>query len=1432
MKTRYLGIGINRLLRRHSSRREEGGGKRKTLFHLTAATLLASMALTVQPVTGDGVATAAAADVQTTGLLPQEFTRATGPTSKEFWFPALYGDTAKITGDNSGAKVYTSSVDATTAIDSFTFNWATATDFLYDSVGVAGTDSKIIPYPGAKAQGGTFVQKIEPTSPFSYKVKIIDEADPDGKVGTVRLVDFEAMKGIFAKDHVLFIPEFVWATYGGKYLIYKVTEINPDILSKVAKFSGQDTLYNGFYFGSSADTDTTRHLSDSTLAVAAASGGVWKKKEALTNEPFIDTITVTTLVPKSSTGTPIEFYGLVKHKTSDNPYVAFAPTRYTGEDVTPGSAIFDGFVAGADKVANQLRFGMTDDARDKTIDKTDISNLVTLLGKVDSIRLHLEGSDGKQKDKTDSKVVNGDKVPYLVELATDAFAVDSLAKRFSTLSFGRGLTGDLGKAGFGKVKGHFKKITFWGDEYEQADKFYGKHLTLSGKGLFAGNNIDTLLLPKYLTEIGEEWFKGDTIGVVYNTTLTKVTTIGKSAFEGAQIPYLGQFGFNKPTSAYKEGVKPLTWADDKIVAVKTIGERAFYGATIGPDGTATKDSTSLDSLRYVTAIGDSAFANAKTWLNIKGLAYLESVGKGAFAGDTLYVDTIAHGDIKQDILEGSATGIIVKLADTFLTTLPAKIFDGATLIPENASKGDTISGKDAGIYLSEAAEPSSGIDPDAFKDANVYVPFAKLEAWKAILKGAKKVIAYGAPKKTDGELELLVRVVKANGNPSGYFDQTKGRYEFSYGNEVANLRLNFYNAAKANYAYYAITGPKGAEGLGLLTGSSDNVKTDMNPVKEDGIDLPKPLPAGLYSIYLDGPIATKPDTILLYVKPTSLDDYKVATLSHTWVGNKANVEKLLKTFTVDKLNVTDTTTGQPLDVSKDAIISYEDIDDKALNDKVGKADSVKIGTLRGNGNLTGELPVWLKYTKFDLSNATVNDIEEVSFSGGKQSYPYKGTYTVKNGDYDISKYVGYTTQQAAVKAGEEGTILFTANGDGKVGLEGEQTATYKLTATWDVLASYNPDDVLEGTKQYDGSLYNLQGAITLPFLSAEDYTIVAAEHQTGEITTVDELEQLDFLPGADYDIYIIPAGSKAAEYAEKDPNAVYAGTLEYTLLPLEVLKSAFHVERASVAPAAPEDEEGEEGEESEEPEGEEPEALTEDLPYVLVLDRTIYNGNASWIYDADDKAFTVTVPKEVAQYVATADGEPFEGTFTVEVPSLPAEELTFVAHDAEGNEVAFTQKSLHAGESYDLSKHLKADPAAKFEFLDDVEWTIEGAKKGQVTLDDKGVVTAVAEWQGVTVTATVAETGATASIAIVVLADDEEPESVASVTAAKRSVVYADGKLTLKGFGGTTATLYRLNGKAAARLNVVSEDAAYTVKLTKGFYLVKAGTTVTKIVVK
>ncbi|OAV63277.1 hypothetical protein Barb6XT_03199 [Bacteroidales bacterium Barb6XT] len=71
-----------------------------------------------------------------------------------------------------------------------------------------------------------------------------------------------------------------------------------------------------------------------------------------------------------------------------------------------------------------------------------------------------------------------------------------------------------------------------------------------------------------------------------------------------------------------------------------------------------------------------------------------------------------------------------------------------------------------------------------------------------------------------------------------------------------------------------------------------------------------------------------------------------------------------------------------------------------------------------------------------------------------------------------------------------------------------------------------------------------------------------------------------------------------------------------------------------------------------------------------------------------------------------------------------------------------------------------------------------------------------------------------------------------TITASAASVSYANGLLTLTNLDGAIATIVSLNGRTAARFTVSGSEVQKAVALAPGFYILSAGKTVTKFIVR
>jgi hypothetical protein len=1441
----------------------------KRYFSLAAAALFSAAALTLAPASVQGT---------TPELSPQHFkSPSKNGNGQTFWFPALYG--TDITPATTTISFKSGDGFSNPTILPEQTNQAEFEEFVYTETTPASGD-----------QGGSFVKNpsdpkgyfdyglkvVEPTSNFSFKLKITKPAPTDGAgYGEVTIISAEFAEGFFGKTgspNNLAIPEFVWATVDGsdalKHLVYRVTAVEPTVLDFLADDPDDDaTKLKAFYFAASAPANQAKR---SDYDAAVANGSV--PADALTpvteaTVPFV-ALRFTPSIPAFSA--PLKLHGILANGATEatglnatRGEIFVTPTYYGDSD----QAIFFGGglkVAGADIVATQLGFGLSKDPRDITLTKADLANLVTALNskgygatnktktdawKTSHLSLRIQGfsATAERPDK---------KKDILVTIADDALSSPGLGDAFASLSFEEGLAGDLGKAGFASIKAThytkektapsgfingFKEISFSGANVKDNKPT----LTFSGESLFAGDTIATLTLPAYLTEIGKVWFKkakietvkvSDSKGAIIDGSTTPgniaVTSIADEAFAAATIPPLFSFYFGGSDANTvfadlpKTNLNPNTTKDGKP-AVLSIGKAAFKGATITPVTNAAGDTISIYPLRFATSIGDEAFAGLLKKADKKPatigkvgfseLKYIQSLGKDVFKNDAIVL-----AEASDNITLATSVTIGGDLVKTlllpfgkYLSSAPAKALDSVTFVKDEAhtQKTDTILNRAFKFADNKIAD---AINKDAFYNDTIFVPFTAYEAWKAKLLGSI-VIAYDVAPASGSKVTISDNwgtpkgPVPATSNTVSYY---KLAYGFNDEGETARF-INFNDAVKPDVtdptyvpaAYYRIDGPKSAEGLFPESlGESHEIVKD-----KDGsfaISLPGGLPAGLYRIYTgtvsdqkakteadnttvgDNPV-TYPPAAILHIAPISLSDVAIDTIVRTWVG-KDNFDKLLGNISLDDITIRNTYSGEEKFVTNSDVRLFPE-SNVEIPEANGHATVIK---LRGLGNYTGEAGVILKYLPLDLATATLS-LDDVSFTGSSKTYPYTAGKTVHASvhGFDVQLSIGKDADGVDVSLdyvapAKPATVpaTVTANPSAEW-ITGSAQTSYDVLATWAKVAAVNEKDGynLGETVLFNGLPKTFEGLVKPLYLDDDDYALVAIPGTLTQKSYVDSLGeyiegQLDSV--GEYDFYIIPASEEyLATYAAKE-NAAYVGTLIYAPLPIDALIAAFEIG-------------------------------IEDGDYTLALDPEVYAGDFTAELNGDETAFTVTLPEEALAGIEGLEGESFD----IAIPTALPTSLSFDQ----------PVKTLYEGESYDLSQHLHADEGAKLDFLKDIEWTAN--KAGKIEVDETGFVTALVEWNG-SVTATVKGTDVSATIAVnVILEDEDVPTSVVAASAAK-SVTYANGKLTVKGYAGQTATLYRLNGTSAAKVAVTSDAASYDVKLTKGFYLVKTGTAITKIVVR
>jgi hypothetical protein len=1399
---------------------------RKGYKLLSAAGLLAAVALTVFSAEAQGA------------VSPQRFkSQSKNSKGNSFWFPALYSE-ALPSGDiyvkdgSTYAKIE-AGADAT-AFEELAYE-------LQDSTTNPDDGKKTFKNPSNPAGYWSYdLQVVEPSA-FAFKVKITKAASADGKTpGEVTIESAEVNAGSnnpIKMGWTTTIPEFVWATItntdnGETYLVYKVTAVEPTVFSFLAaEPEKDDSELKAFYF----ETDKSRLVYDEE---AADGDGDTKEVKDITGK--LASIYVSPAVPAISGS--LKFYGILDGEGK----IVIAPTRYVGgtaDEIKKGSGFFNGDVKGAKEVADLLKFGLSGDLRDKSVSKTDLERLVTALDSKGYGQLEQTKTTPKFYYKTSGLELHldggvTDKVPFAVAIEDGAFTAAGLGDAFASFNFGAGLKGNLGTAGFGSlsvtgegkllkaaadrspaeyVKG-FTNITFSDDNDGKEHNKLSSKLEIKGDGLFAGHKIENLDLPVYIDEIGKGWFKGSDIGIAGTLGLANVTSIDEEAFAGAKIPELAKFGFGgttadkvfepEGTGGIKNPPVAKTGTTDVEKAVLTIGKAAFKGAEI--EGTTV---IALDPLKWVTSISDEAFAGIKTKkqavTGISGFAYVTTLGKDVFKGDTLYwmskvgnPTTEITGFLTDTDKPAEGATILTLPFETYLTTAPAGILDGVVLVGgftndpttgnTDYNKRDTLVSR---IFKFTPSKLQKGIDKDALYNATVYVDYKVYEDWKAHLEGSV-VKAYGLKDIANGGVKLVTGM----GAEVGKVESKTGIYKISYGfnddGETTRI-LSFADAVdpkkSINAAHYKIQGPASAQYL-----FPEELNTPHEIVKDKdgsfGITLAGGIPAGVYIITtgkVEDPKTSTPAAVL-YVEPIDLSLVKIDTLTRTYVGEE-NLAALLSGIKLSDITVRDL-----YDEDDIKPVTASDVRLFPTDKTPVVGTPTEVLTMRGLGNYTGSAPVILKYEPLDLSKAEIwlNDVE---FTGNAKSYGYPedDTVYVKSHGFDVKLTQNKDAEDfvdleftAPAKIGMV-DVTVTANGESE-NVKGVGKTTYTVLATWAKMGAVNEKVGynLGETVLFNGLPKTFEGLVQPIYLEEGDYSLVAIPAQEGTLYYVKDLGEYvegELTEVGEYDFYIIPTSEEFKTIYAGKKDATLVGTLSYKALPLDTLKKAFK-------PFI-----GEEG-------------------YELSVNESVYAGEYSIALNgdgADFTSFTVTLPEAA---VAGIEGLE-EPTFEIAIPTALPTELHFDQ----------PLKTLYTSESYDLAQHLTPNEGAKLDFLDDIEWT--SSKETKFTVDETGFITAIEEWEG-RVTATVKGTEVSATIDIHVIKEGEDkPTSVIAASAAK-SVTYADGKLTVKGYAGQTAKLYRLNGTAVAQVNVSSDAATFDVKLTKGFYLVKTGAAVTKIVVR
>jgi hypothetical protein len=1063
------------------------------------------------------------------------------------------------------------------------------------------------------------------------------------------------------------------------------------------------------------------------------------------------------------------------------------------KDAHSGSTYFsyDSYVEGAREIANNLYFGKSGDARTFTLSKESLKTL--------QATLHSAGV-GSKTGKPKVSLSIGDTTHtggFTVTLGADAFGADSLANYVDTLLFGSQVTGNLGTAGFAKFRKtayaidtttttktfevDFKHVGFKLDN----DKKDVTPLQVIGDGLFAGFKKDTITFTfakadSGFLNIGKEWFKESHVRGVDSL---EALTIGERAFYHTHID----------TVVYKHAT--------------SIGAGAFIGVTGTTGKVFSVDTIDFKNFPALKSIGDSAFQGAVI-KNLYTRDAIESIGAEAFKG--AYVS-------ENDTLRGNTFGIPTDSTIWYAGLKSAKTI-GKDAFAGVSSAEDSVkfTAVVIGDTLAKVLVGPSEVNGSAFGgELIVWAPFSVKEAWGAALTGAKEVKPYGFPKESN-PFKYIGILNKFGEEPNLDTLVSKGYYKIGYGFNESRI-LSFYAGVKAgNIKGYSVTGPVGAKTL-----ITDGITEVTTSIAENGISLEdKFLQAGLYVINgykeLTGEKDRTPEaSIILEVKPTSLKGFTADTLKVTFAGAE-HIEEQLAEFSekdVLLLNATgDTVFGAGNLLPSDATLK---VGEKITISFESKPDTLNnVLTLKGLGNFADEIPVVVIVNQLDVEGAIT--LPPVDFTLNEKSFPIKDEVKVKHGEhtFEVPAYDGFgdeskeeltyveVTYADGSTLNKPGKVEVTLKGHGK--LSGEFKTSYTIKANWKDYAAIDtkPETYKLGVeKTFDGTgLSSFEGLVKPLILLEGEYEIVAIPATPETVDTqaaIAEAGSVTSLNGAgDYDFYILPGAELKATYPTE---AVYIGNYKINSLEFEALKEALTIKKVIIA-----------GEES------------NDTTYTLSVDKKVYVGKFEAEYDGTKKSFEVKLDSVAALSISGLEGF----TFTVELPTAEPTSLTFTDPFSE-----YSKGTLffEVGDTIDLNDYVNADAAAKVDFYEGLTWEVDNGNKLEIV--EGHLLTATDVWNG-HAKGTYLDTELTVEFDVKVVENRPPMDGTEAIGSVSQSIVYSGGELIVKGYSGSKVTVYGLNGGIVGGFVSGGDVVSYGLGLSKGFYLVQVGGTVTKIIVK